>query len=36
MAQEIIIYLLVAAAIVYLGFKFLYKKKNKKDCDKCQ
>jgi hypothetical protein len=37
--QEIAIYVLVVAAFIYLGFKFLIPKKKKgsdgKDCDKC-
>lgn len=36
MEQKIITYLIVAAALIYLGFKFFYKKKNKKDCDHCK
>lgn len=37
--QEIAIYILVAIAFIYLGYKFLIPKKKKgggeKDCDKC-
>lgn len=39
MLQQIIIYVLLAAALFYLGFKFLVPKKRKgsgnKDCDNC-
>ena len=34
MMQQILVYILLAAALAYLGFKFLRKKK-KKDCDHC-
>ena len=38
--QEIAIYVLLAAALIYLGYKFLIPKKKKgtegKDCDKCE
>jgi hypothetical protein len=37
--QEIVIYVLLVAAVIYLGFKCLIPKKKKgsdgKDCDKC-
>lgn len=39
MLQQIITYALLAAALFYLGYKFLIPKKKKgsggKDCDKC-
>jgi len=39
MAQDLIVYILLAAALAYLGFKFLKPKKKKmqggKDCDNC-
>jgi len=39
MIQQIIIYVLLTAALVYLGFKFFVAKKKKgdagKDCDNC-
>lgn len=39
MFQQIISYVLLAAALFYLGFKFLVPKKKRgsggKDCDKC-
>lgn len=35
MGQEIIVYILLATAIVYLGLKFFFKKKKTKDCDNC-
>lgn len=39
MMQEILIYVLLAGALVYLGFKYIRPKKKKdaqgKDCDNC-
>lgn len=37
MAEQLIIYLLLAGAVFYLGVKFLVKKKKHgdKDCDNC-
>lgn len=39
MAQQLIIYLLLAGALAYLAYKFLIPKKKKKggkDCDHCE
>lgn len=40
MTEEILIYILLSIAIIYLGYKFLIPKKRKgnggKDCDSCK
>ncbi|MBX3163773.1 MAG: FeoB-associated Cys-rich membrane protein [Bacteroidetes bacterium] len=36
MTQQIIVYLLLACALAYLGFKFLKPKKKDKNCENCE
>ncbi len=35
MAEQLIIYLLLAAAVLFLGVKFLIKRNSDKNCDNC-